>query len=457
MNVLAAKDQENFVHGLQTAAASKPLNAGLKGFAAKTPAKKVPLNDENAVAKGGKSVLQTKGRGNENLFVTGKKDGKLDSNAFVTPAGPRTRAPLGMKTTNAKAKAFQTPVPLSASAKTQKASPRLRRPKVKVQPDVQHAGENDVPEVEYMPPKEVPLLDDMGDYLPRDWKIPKLENGGVEEAYRNPLEDDGRTKLQREFEEKLERDIRKRDEEFDRVLDQQMEQDQLDVARHFGVALPQKVAPKSTLIAAEPTRTKATGPSTLKAKSAAAALSEPRRPAYAAQTAATKSRLPSKPVAGKKSINNPSATRHEAATAASKSTIGYAQGRENAASKLQPRKPLSNVTKPAPFSVVANRAPSASSMHKYNASTSSVVSKPRGPFSRSSSTSTNATLVAPPQAAPTYRTAEDIERELELMLLRDDDNDGEEAWANSFSSVLGGRDPFDEDVEDFQFQLPEGL
>ncbi|KAL1591587.1 hypothetical protein SLS60_011837 [Paraconiothyrium brasiliense] len=456
MDVLAAKDQENFVHGLQTAAASKPLNAALKGFAAKTPANKVSRNDENAVAKGGKSVLQAKGRGNENLFLTGKKEGKLDSNAFVTPAGPRTRAPLGMKTTNAKAKAFQTPAPLSASAKTQKASPRLRRPKVKVQPDVQHAAEHDVPEVEYMPPKEVPLLDDMGDYLPRDWKIPKLENGGVEEAYRNPLEDDGRTKLQREFEETLDRDIRKRNEEFDRVLDQQMERDQLDVARHFGLALPKKVVPRSTLTTAEHPRTKATGASTLKAKSAVAALSEPRRPAFAAPTAATKSRLPSKPVAGKKSINNSSVTRHAAATAASKSTIGYAQGRENTVSKLQPRKPLSNVTKPAPFSIT-NRTPSISSMDNYKAGTSSIASKPRSPFSRSSSTSTNATLVAPPQTAPTYRTAQDIERELELMLLRDDDNDEEESWANNFSSLLGGGDPFDEDVEDFQFQLPEGL
>ena len=94
MDVLAAKDQENFVHGLQTAAASKPLNAGLKGFGAKTPGNKapktpfkVPLNDENAFAKGAKSVLQTKAKGSENLFMTGKKEGKLDSNAFVTPAG----------------------------------------------------------------------------------------------------------------------------------------------------------------------------------------------------------------------------------------------------------------------------------------------------------------------------------------------------------------------------------
>ncbi|OAF98723.1 uncharacterized protein CC84DRAFT_1132158 [Paraphaeosphaeria sporulosa] len=457
MDMLAAKDQENFVHGLQTAAASKPLNAGLKGLAAKTPATrapktpfKLPLNDENAVARGGKSLLQTKGTAKE-------QHGKLDSNAFVTPAGPRTRAPLGMKTTNAKARAFQTPALLSGSAKTQKASPRLRRPKVKVQPDVQHADEHGVPEVEYMPPKEVPLPDDMDDYLPRDWKIPKLENGGVDDVYHNPLEDDGRTKLQRQFEETLERDIRKRDEKFDRILDQQIEKNHVDAARHFGVALPKQIVPKPTLTAGEHLRQGPTGPSTLKARSAAASLSSSRRPVYAAPTTAIKSRLPSKQVADKKSIINSSTARHAAAVAASKSTIGYAQGRENAMSRLQPRKPLSNVMRTAPFSVTTKRTTTLPSTHNRNTSTSSATGKSRRAFSRSSSTSTNATLVAPPRDASTYCTAEEIERELELMLLRDDDNDDEESWAHSFSNLLGGGDPFDEDVNDFQFQLPEDM
>ncbi|KAJ4300883.1 hypothetical protein N0V90_002971 [Kalmusia sp. IMI 367209] len=461
MDTLAAKDQENFVHNLQAAAASKPLNAGLKGLHAKTPGNKlpktpfkVPLNDENAFGKGGKSVLQTKGKGNENLLMTVKKDGKLDSNAFLTPAGPRTRAPLGMKTTNAKAKAFQTPAPLSGSAKTQKASPRLRRPKVKVlQQEVQNTEEDDVPEIEYMPPKEIPLLNDMDDYLPRDWKIPKLENGGVWEAYHNPLEDDGRTKLQREFEEGLERDTKKNNEEFDKQFEQQWERDQAEAARYMGAEIPKKATPKNTIKAAD-VKKRTTGPSTLKARSAAAALAEPRKHAFAAPTAATKSRLPSKVVSSKKPIIDPSATRHAAATAASKSTIGYAQGR-SPATRIAARKPLSNVTKPAPFSVTSRPPPTASSTHNRNASVSSIASKPRGPFSRSSSTSTNATLVAPQEEQP-YRTAEDVERELELMLLRDDDED-DEAWANSFSSQLGGGDPFDEDLDGFQLELPEGL
>lgn len=94
MAILAANDQENAVRHLHASAAGKSLNAGLKGYNAKTPGNKapktpfkVPLNDENAVNKAGKSVLKANGKANENLLVTGKKGVKLDENAFITPAG----------------------------------------------------------------------------------------------------------------------------------------------------------------------------------------------------------------------------------------------------------------------------------------------------------------------------------------------------------------------------------
>jgi hypothetical protein len=91
--MLTAKvDQENLVHGQQTAAASKPLNQGLRGFSAKTPGNKapktpfkVPLNDENAPFQAGKSVLRTNnGKGQDRTFFT---VGKRDTSAFITPAG----------------------------------------------------------------------------------------------------------------------------------------------------------------------------------------------------------------------------------------------------------------------------------------------------------------------------------------------------------------------------------
>ena len=94
--MLAARDQENLVHGHQAAAAAKPLNQGVKQLAPKTPGNKVPktpfkvpLNDENGPAGfgGGKTVLKMGARGNENLMTVGKKGGLGDKNAFVTPLG----------------------------------------------------------------------------------------------------------------------------------------------------------------------------------------------------------------------------------------------------------------------------------------------------------------------------------------------------------------------------------
>jgi hypothetical protein len=94
MATLAAHDQENAVRSLQLGPGGKPLATGSKSFNAKTPGNKapktpfkVPLNDENDFTRGGKSVLQTKGKGSENLLMTSKKGGKLDANAFMTPAG----------------------------------------------------------------------------------------------------------------------------------------------------------------------------------------------------------------------------------------------------------------------------------------------------------------------------------------------------------------------------------
>lgn len=91
--MFAARDQENMVANHQAMAVSKPLNQTQNRLAPKTPGNRfpktpirMPLNDENgATGLGkGKSILQTKGKGNENM-ATGKK--MMDKNAFVTPMG----------------------------------------------------------------------------------------------------------------------------------------------------------------------------------------------------------------------------------------------------------------------------------------------------------------------------------------------------------------------------------
>ncbi|KAF2657293.1 hypothetical protein K491DRAFT_654893 [Lophiostoma macrostomum CBS 122681] len=463
MDVLAANDQENLVHSFQAAAAGKPLNAGLKGFGAKTPGNKAPktpfkisLNDENAVFKGGKSVLKTNGKGGENLLMTTKKGGKFDDNAFVTPAGPRTRAPLGMKTTNAKATAFQTPAPVSGSAKTQKLSPRLRRPKVKVhQPEAQDVEEDDVPEVEYMPPKEVPLPDNLDDDMPPiDWSFPMFKGANMTRKYSaiyaNPIEDDGRTRGQREFEEGLARDQKKADERFDEIFSEAMAKEDAELMKSFGVESPKKPAPKAAL-----PKQNVAAPSTIRARSAATALAPAqKKPSYAAPTVAARSRLPTSMLPSRKPTKpsmNPSTSRNAAAVAASKSTIGYAQGRKTGSS---PRKPLSNVTRPPPNSIASRRPTTASSNGKAPSTIKSVIAKPRGGFSRSASTASDATLVAPAQES--YRTAEDIEHEMRILMLGDDEEDDEDVdkWMESFRSQVQGADPIDEQFEDFQLQMP---
>ena len=92
----------------------------------------------------------------------------------LTSAGPRTRAPLGQKTTNAKAKAFQTPGPAPPDTdlgKSKQRSASARKPK----PRISHAEpvkldiladneEEEEMEIEYMPPpvKDLPDLPDDG-------------------------------------------------------------------------------------------------------------------------------------------------------------------------------------------------------------------------------------------------------------------------------------------------------
>lgn len=333
----------------------------------------------------------------------------------------------------------------------------MRRPKVKIhQPEVAQEDEDDVPEIEYMPPKEIPLQDDMDEYLPKNWTIPKISNQdmvrGIWQAYHNPIEDDGRTREQRKFEEEIQQGRKKRDEQMEEILATQMAKDDAETKEYYGIKEPKKEAPKAPAAL----RTRTTGPSTMRARSAAAALSPPSKPSYAAPTAAAKSRVPTGLVASRKGAKTPTeltASRQASAIAASKSTIGYAQGRAGRAAPAA-RKPLSNVTKPAPFSAVSRPA---LSTHIRSASTDIGTMRSRRPMSRCSSSATDATLVTHHEEEQPRRTAEDLEREMELLLLSRSDDEDDEAWMNSFNTQLHGADPLEEDHDNFQLQLPDGL
>ena len=100
--MLAARDQENLVHGHQQAAASKPLNQSTRQFPPKTPGNKppktpfkAPLNDENGLGAlgGGKTGAKVNARGDENFTIAGKKGGLGDKDAFKTPMGEYPEEP----------------------------------------------------------------------------------------------------------------------------------------------------------------------------------------------------------------------------------------------------------------------------------------------------------------------------------------------------------------------------
>ncbi|MBE7181569.1 MAG: hypothetical protein INR71_10250 [Terriglobus roseus] len=314
-------DQENLVHDHHQAAAAKPLNQGLKGFPSKPPAPKTPFraarNDENAVAAG-KSGLKTNGKAKETDLFGGKKGAGMDKAAFVTPAGPRSRAPLGMKTTNAKARAFQTPAPPSAGKSALKTvSPRLRRPKVKVhqpEPIAQEEDDESEPDIEYAPPKEVPLPDH-----------PEPDNDF--ESYFGPQQTLSTLESASEKRERLA--MEKADAETAARLEREDEEEGRREMARLRAELGMEPVPAKPEV-----QTKEARLGTVKSRSAAAALAAPTKASLAKQHTpglAPKAPVSRKPLASKSrdpSAGNRNVSAENAAgIAASNSTVGYRKGR----------------------------------------------------------------------------------------------------------------------------------
>ncbi|MCJ1469230.1 hypothetical protein MMC07_007863 [Pseudocyphellaria aurata] len=399
--MLAARDQENLVHGHQAAAASKPLNQGIKQLPPKTPGNKapktpfkIPLNDENGPARFAKSRPGiNNGRANENLTTVQKKGALADKTAFITPSGPRNRAPLGLKTTNARTKVFQTPAPVHDNeAKDEEAkSASARKPKPKVFPaemtKVEIPGDKDKleeSEIEYMPPR----AKDMPDYpddMPHDLDFSMFENGGLTRGFMHHFAtmvgDDGLS-----YYERKEQQRRKAQDLADKMADAVLLRDfesatipcihdpecmemectanienkraaeekyRKTIARLSTSAKPNNPPAKKPLPPKGP-------PSTLNSKSAAAALSQPKPKAAAAPVPKPTSKPSSLPFSKPSAIltrpkrtpppSNPSPMRHAAASAASKTTIGHSRGRIASAAlkKKTPIPPPASSTNPHP-------------------------------------------------------------------------------------------------------------
>ncbi|EZF11985.1 hypothetical protein H112_06905 [Trichophyton rubrum D6] len=360
---IRGQGQENLVNAHQTAAASKPLNQGMRHLLPKTPGKlppktpfRLPLQDENrplTFGKGlgpgiGKSVV-LKGQ-DENAALQGKEKG-AEKNTLATPAG-MTRAPLGMKTTNAKARAFQTPAPTmpigtikQRSAKrgsTRKVKKAAPLPEQTTQERTVAVEEEEEPEreIEYMPPKPKPLPDDDG-YITYDTTFPHFKGNNFARGWEKLYEDtsvgeDGLTAKQRE-EKELDDAYNKHIEELIQAQIDSIGSLELE-GEEDAKAEAEECRPvsRATTKSQRSERTV----STLRSKSAAQALamdpkesvrtrSSARLAAKAAAKAATAT-TKTTTTKQKKTTEptNPSSMRHAAAVASSRSTLGYSKGRE---------------------------------------------------------------------------------------------------------------------------------
>ncbi|KAJ1329411.1 hypothetical protein MN608_06145 [Microdochium nivale] len=204
--MFAARDQENLAFHRQNNAAIKQLQKTPGARYPRTPIK-VPLNDENAThaIKGAKSIAGPRMGGNENI-LTAKANKGADKSQFVTPMGPRSRAVLGNKTTNAKAKGLQSvnvKSSVSQIEQTTSKAPATGRPKQKqphaetqrlqVHTEVSDPQSEDEPE--YCPPKPVDLPYESDVFpdgvLTFDALKPENLLKGYYQHYFNPIDDDG--------------------------------------------------------------------------------------------------------------------------------------------------------------------------------------------------------------------------------------------------------------------------
>jgi hypothetical protein len=157
--------------------------------------------------------------------------------------------------------------------------------------------------------------------------------GGMISSYFNPVGPDGLTYVERE-QSALRARMDKEEDELMKKFEEQMDDTERNLRQELGMIQP----PKKTSRSASPVRRLATKPNpskpgTVSAKSAATALGRPvsKPSSFASATASSSSKTPSSVLNVRKSravsAADSSASRYAAATAASKSTLGYSQGR----------------------------------------------------------------------------------------------------------------------------------
>ncbi|GKT49285.1 uncharacterized protein ColSpa_09466 [Colletotrichum spaethianum] len=357
--MLAIRD-ENAVNAAQAAR----LAPGKGQLAPKTPGArypktplKIPLNDENAVG-GAKTVLAPKSNGNI--------QGTVKKQNLVTPSETRARAPLGNKTTNAKARSTQnaggkdlekTQTKPTTTKKLKQRSPSVGPLKLEVRND--QAGPAEEPDVEYAPPPamDLPYESDVFPDGVLTFEGLKPENmfKGYYNHFYNPVGEDGVRLQDRKHKEKLKKALKESDERILRDI-REMDWSVSDVPET--AAFAQRKAPAPAPNPAVTRRTVGGAlkcPPTITSRRAASALSMStgstirqkkaveqrptvRRPisALLPRTRPNKATIASKSTAAESAVGE----------AASRNTLGYTKGR-SASSVVSGRAPVPATARPA--------------------------------------------------------------------------------------------------------------
>lgn len=280
--------------------------------------------------------------------------------------GTRPRAPLGNKTTNAKARAAPTTggvkekvkeIEQSQAKPTSVQKPRLRQAgpapaKLEVRNDEREAGE---PDIEYIPPrsKDLPYESDVFPDGLLTFEGLKPENllRGYYERYHDPVDENGVRLKERKFEERLQKALKEGDERILRDVE-----DIKWTESDAGEAKPALKEQQKDLVrrtGAKSSQAASRAPPTLVSKRAATALSmastlKDRKAQPPVQTKKPRSFLPgrqiSRPMAPTKS--QPESVVGEAA---SRSTLGYSKGR-SASSAIQTKRQFSRTPSAASVS-----------------------------------------------------------------------------------------------------------
>ncbi|EEY18088.1 conserved hypothetical protein [Verticillium alfalfae VaMs.102] len=343
--MLALRD-ENAVNAAQTIRQAQ----GKGHLAPKTPGARYPKtpsghHDENAV--GGKTIL-------------GKTKGTINQPArqrLVTPSGTQARAPLGNKTTNAKAKNGQVQGVKSIVKELEKTDAKqntIQKPKnkgpvvdpLKVAVHIDLGG--DEHEIEHAPlrVKDLPYESDVFPEGGLNFDGLKKENmfKGYYNHFYNPLGEDGLRFEDRKHEERMQKALKKNDEEIIHDIDS-MDWSVSDVPETRKL-VQKKTAPVANLTKMN-IKPSVKYPATINSRRAASALSMTDGSTVRAK------KLPDVPVRrpissllpGKRVAKAPTAPSKSVAAesavgeAASRSTLGYTKGR-SASSLISGRAPM---------------------------------------------------------------------------------------------------------------------